>query len=298
MTPIERILCPVDFSEFSRHALDYAVAIARPQQARVTALHVVPPAQTMYPVFGALAHVPYVYTAEDLKEFHKTLERFVADAGYPISAVSVEALVVDEILKRAAEMPADLIVMGTHGRSGFDRLLLGSVTQRVIAKAPSPVLTVPHGAPGFGSVTTRLFRNVLCPVDFSPSSLAALTYAQELAGESGARLTVLHVVEPLPAFQLVPAIATGAPDDPLVILEHARARVQSVVPARVRRVTKVNELVSEGHAGDEILNVAHAGNTDLIVMGAHAGHAGLLGFGSTTNRVIRAASCPVVTLRG
>src|SRR5687767_14999611 len=90
MTAIKQILCPVDFSEFSRHALDSAVAIARQQHAALTALYVVPPPQTAYPPIGLAAYVPYVYTAADLQEFQKTLERFVAAADYPVPAVSVE----------------------------------------------------------------------------------------------------------------------------------------------------------------------------------------------------------------
>lgn len=295
MTAIKRILCPVDFSEFSRHALDSAVAIARPQQAAVTALYVVPPPQTVYPAFGVGAFVPYVYSVEELQDFQKALERFVAAVDYPITAVSVEALVVDEILKRAADLPADVIVMGTHGRTGFDRLVLGSVAERVLVKATCPVLAIPHRAPDVRS-STLLFRNVLCPIDFSPSSMAALKYAEGLARD-GATLRVLHVAERLPAWQLVPAMATGAPDDPLVVLHYARERVHHAIPAGLRRAGGVEEMVAEGDAGDEIVRVAKAKGADLIVMGAHAGRAGLLGFGSTTHDVLRAATCPVLTLR-
>ena len=295
MTAIKRILCPVDFSEFSRHALDSAVAIARHEHAAVTALHVVPPPHAVYPPIGPAAYVPYVYTVEDLQEFQKTLERFVAAADYPVAAVAVEALVVDEILKRAADLAADLIVMGTHGRSGFDRLLLGSVAERVLAKATCPVLTIPRRAADVAPAPERLFRNVLCPIDFSPSSLAALRYAEGLA-RAGATLLVLHVVEQLPAWRLVPAMATGAPDDPLVIVQQARQRVRSVLPAGLPADT-VQEIVTEGDAGDEIVRVAADTHADVIVMGAHAGHAGLLGFGSTTHDVLRAATCPVLSIR-
>jgi nucleotide-binding universal stress UspA family protein len=296
MTAIHRILCPVDFSESSRHALDTAVAIARHNDAAVTALYVVPPVQTTYPALGVGAYVPYVYTVEDLKEFQNTLERFVATVDWPVTAVAVEAVVVDEILRRAAELPADLIIMGTHGRSGFDRLVLGSVAERVLVKAACPVLTIPSRAPEITQSALPLFRNVLCPIDFSPSSLAALEYAGKLARD-GAKLKVLHVAERLPSWQLVPAMATGAPDDPLVIVEHALEHVHSVIPAAVRRSAKVSEAVTEGDAGDEILRVATAQHVDLIVMGAHAGRAGLLGFGSTTHDVLRKATCPVLTIK-
>jgi len=296
MTAITHILCPVDFSEFSRHALDSAVAIARQQHAAVTALYVVPPPQTVSPPIGLAAYVPYVYTAADLQEFQKTLARFVAAVDYPVTAVSVEALVVDEIVARAADLPADLIVMGTHGRSGFDRLVLGSVAERVLVKAKCPVLTVPRRAADVAPTPERLFQNVLCPIDFSPSSLAALKYAEGLA-RAGATLRVLHVVERLPAWQLVPAMATGAPDDPLVIVQQARRRVHSVIPAGLPATPPVQEIVTEGDAGDEILRVAADGHADVIVMGAHAGRAGLLGFGSTTHDVLRGAACPVLSVR-
>ena len=137
---------------------------------------------------------------------------------------------------------------------------------------------------------------MLCPIDFSPSSKLALKYAETLVRD-GAKLTVLHVTEQLPAWQLVPAVATGTADDPLVVLEHARDRLHSVVPADVRRSTGVEELVSAGDPGEEILRIAAAIHADVIVMGAHAGRAGLLGFGSTTHDVLREATCPVVTFK-
>jgi len=296
MSAIKQILCPVDFSDFSRHALDSAVAIARQQHAAVTALYVIPPPQTVYPAFGIGAFVPYVYSIEELREFQKALERFVAAVDYPVAAVTVEALVVDEILKRAADLKADLIVMGTHGRSGFDRLVLGSVAERVLVKAKCPVLTVPERAADVRPTATLLFRNVLCPIDFSPSSKVALKYAENLARE-GAKVHVLHVTEQLPAWQLVPAVATGAPDDPMVVTAEARDRVHTAIAASVRRAGDIEEIVSAGDAGEEILRVAKATRVDLIVMGAHAGRAGLLGFGSTTHDVLRAATCPVLTFK-
>ena len=296
MTAITHILCPVDFSDFSRHALDHAVGLARHHSAAVTALYVVPPLQTNYPALGVGAYVPYVYTVDDLKAFQHALEEFVSGVGYPVTAVSVEALVVDEILKRAAALPVDLIVMGTHGRSGFDRLLLGSVAERVLAKAPCPVLTIPPHAPDTAPAAALTFSKVLCAIDFSPASLAALKYAEWFAAE-GAELRVLHVAERLPGWQLVPAVATGAPDDPLVVLQRAREQVHQTIRLIIGGAKNVRELVSEGDAGDEILAVAALEHADLIVMGAHAGRAGLLGFGSTSHDVLRGAACPVLTLK-
>jgi nucleotide-binding universal stress UspA family protein len=296
MTTITRILCPVDFSDGSRHALDHAVALARHHRAALTALYVVTPLQTNYPALGVGAYVPYVYTVDDLKEFQQALDRFVSGVDYPVTAVAVEALVVDEILQRAAALPADVIVMGTHGRSGFDRLLLGSVAERVLAKAACPVLTIPPRAPDTAPSADLTFRKVLCAIDFSPSSLAALTYTDRFVA-AGAELCVLHVTERLPGWQMVPAVATGAPDDPLAVLQQARERVHQAVRSTIASAKNVRELVSEGDSGDEILTAATAEHVDLIVMGAHAGRVGLLGFGSTSHDVLRGAACPVLTLR-
>ena len=99
-----------------------------------------------------------------------------------------------EIADMAISMNADLLVIGTHGRSGFERLLLGSVTEKVLRKARCPVLTVPRRLPDAVPAGAVLYKRILCPVDFSASSLHALKYATSLAQESDGQLTVLHVV--------------------------------------------------------------------------------------------------------
>ena len=111
-----------------------------------------------------------------------------------------------EILDCAATLPADLIVMGTHGHSGFEHLLLGSVTEKVLRKATCPVLTVPPRA----GDTSLPFKHVLCAVDFSASSLKGLDFALSMAEEADAVITIVHVLEwpweepPAPAFDTLP----------------------------------------------------------------------------------------------
>ena len=207
MVSITRILCPVDFSEFSRHALDYAIGIARWYGAAVTALHVVPPITAPAPPTGEGLYPPLVFSAEDLQQFHTELDVFAGVSDVPaLDTRVVQGNVTAEIVRLANELPADLLVMGTHGRSGFERLMLGSVTEKVLRKSPCPVLTVPAKAPVVVPVN-GLFDRVLCAVDFSPASLRALTLAQSLAGEAAARLCVLHVLEPVSVFEPVAATA-------------------------------------------------------------------------------------------
>ena len=105
-----------------------------------------------------------------------------------------------EILERSSALPSDLIVMGTHGRHGFDRLVLGSVTEKVIRKARCPVMTVPPGT-AEAVPASPLFKRILCAIDFSDASLKALDHAMSLAEEADAHLTLAHVVEVTPAPQ-------------------------------------------------------------------------------------------------
>jgi nucleotide-binding universal stress UspA family protein len=299
MSSINKILCPIDFSEFSRHALDHAVGIAKHYGASITALYVIPPITAWYPPLDIAAYIPYVYTPEELAEMQRSLEQFVqeSDSTYPVTAVSVEAPVVTEILDRAATLPADLVVLGTHGRSGFERVVLGSVTERILAKAHCPVLTVPRRSPDavpFGKV---LYPHILCPVDFSPASLRALSYAGDLARETGARVTAMHVLEPVSRFQPVVMGAQATPEFHQFERNEARERLRGALPASVRDATGFVELVIDGKPWEEVVRIAGEREVSLIAVGAHAGTAGAFGFGSTTNRIVREAGCPVLTVR-
>lgn len=168
MTPIVRIVCPLDLSDCSRHALAYAVAIAKRYGATISTLFVVPPATALIPA-GDLGPYPLaVFTAEDRARIRDELEQFAKGVAgdVPVTATVAEGNVVAEIVRRAAALDADLVVMGTHGRSGLERLMLGSVTERVLVKTALPVLTVPPRA--HGTVPSAvLFSRILCAVDFS-----------------------------------------------------------------------------------------------------------------------------------
>jgi nucleotide-binding universal stress UspA family protein len=299
MVTIQRLLCPVDFSEFSRHAVDHAVAIAHASGARITALHVLRPVASMIPAGDAGLYPPIVYTAEDLAQYTRALATFVAGSGgaIPLETVVVEGNPASEIPRYAADGRADLIVMGTHGRSGFQRLLLGSVTEHVLVKAHCPVLTVPRGAPEAGPAGPNLFTRILCAVDFSPASVKALAYARALAGQFGAALTVMHAVEPVPVFDPVMMGGPGTPEYALHARDIAQDRLHAVLAHADAVGDRVTEVVTEGKAYAEILRVAAERQADLIVIGAHAGQPGVLAFGSTMNHVVRGAECPVLTLK-
>ena len=196
MATITQILCPIDFSEFSRHALVRAAALANAHGASVTALHVVPIPPRFAP-FPVAFEVPVAFglTPEQLASLKRGLVEFVqgdSSLGVPIETEVVEAPIVhSEIVAQATRLRADLIVMGTHGRSGFERLLLGSVTEKVLRTARQPVMTV-GGADN--SISTGAFGRILCGIDFSECSFAALEYALTLAGAASGQVTAVNVI--------------------------------------------------------------------------------------------------------
>jgi nucleotide-binding universal stress UspA family protein len=300
MIEIKNIVCAVDLSDVSRHALDHALAIARWYGARVTVLHVVPPVSTLIPPGEAGLAVAVAMIPNDLPLLQTSLEAFVrtAAAGHDGTAAGTDARVaegnvVTEIAGLAMSLPADLLVMGTHGRSGFERFMLGSVTEKMLRKAPCPLLTVPPRA-GIPPAHADPFRRILCGVDFSPSSLRALQFAESLAEEADAELVVMHVIEPVSILE--PVVQPGAGPGAGARAE-ALQRVQHLITRDARTYSRVSEVVVEGKAHVEILREAASRQSELIALGAHSGHRALLAFGSTPNHVVREAVCPVLIVR-
>jgi nucleotide-binding universal stress UspA family protein len=295
MTSIERILCPIDFSEISQHALAYATAMARWYDARLTVLHV-------YSNVAAMDLPPLVLDDVDRERVLGAMRRF---ASCVPSTVAVDFLLQEggfsheEIVAQATATRADLLVLGTHGRSGFQHLFLGSVTEKVMRKATCPTLIVPPRAPESVASGSAQFRRILCPVDFSESSVAALEYALRIAEEADAQLTLLHVVEIPTVFSEEPAaIDVDLSRVSEVTAERARRKLQNLIPEQVRTFCTIDTAVIEGRAYREILRQAAEKQSDLIVMGVQGrGALDLLVFGSTTHHVIRASACPVLIVR-
>jgi nucleotide-binding universal stress UspA family protein len=186
--------------------------------------------------------------------------------------------------------------MGTHGRTGFEHLVLGSVTEKVMRKATCALLTVPRNAPDATAAVPTLFHRILAAVDFSDVSLRALEYAVSLAEEEDGQLTVLHV--------------TDAPRELARWAEHdeegkryveqwksyALERLTSLVSDDARVYCHVRERVETGDPSREILRVAAEQQSGLIVIGAHGtGVFERLFVGSTAQHVVRHAPCPVLT---
>lgn len=301
MLEIRRILCPVDFSSPSLRALRHASTLAGWYGSALTALYV----DTTLPFEDAadvgsfvVARTAVLEPARSSRVLHD-LQGFVSRvAGDRAVDVEVEETtgIAEAIVRRAGMLAADLIVIGTHGRTGVKRLLLGSVAERVLRTASCPVMVVPP----HDSVPTSVvaFKHIVCAIDFSQSSIAASRWALSLAEEADAHLWLLHTIEVPPELR----VSTIVTDEEIAELNAAGSadalqRLRSLVPAQAAAFCSVETATASGEAAHSILNYAAEHHADLIVMGAE-GHGAIdrFIFGSKTRDVIAGAACPVLTV--
>lgn len=298
MIEFRRIMCPVDFSRFSVRALACAAALARWYDAQLMVLHIVPTFEPMQ-VRGDLGEPAHVLTSmsreEVLAEMSQSLSLGAVSPGVTPLAEAGDPRAT--IIHQAISKEADLIVMGTHGRRGFNRLLLGSVAEAVLREAPCPVLTVPPHASARASEAVT-FKRILCPIDFSSSALQALRVALNLARQADGRVTLLHAVEWLPEEEPRALRQFDVVEYRRDITSEAQEQLRTLVAEEPRTWVEIDDIVVFGRAYREILRAAEATPADLIVMGAQGrGGIDLALFGSTTQQVVRGATCPVLTVR-
>jgi nucleotide-binding universal stress UspA family protein len=294
MLEIKLILCPVDFSEFSIRAYHYSLSLAEHYRAKVVAQHIVE--RSRYP------YAEYVASQGDYAEFGRVLHEggkeklreFVEKHPYDeiqLELVVHEGAAADSILSFAQARKADLIVMGTHGRRGFDRLVLGSVTDRVMRTAPCPVLAIsklPHdfmAAGGERRHVHHLSRILFC-TDFSENAERALNYAISATAEYDAELTLLHVLEEIPSpAKTKEAIAT------------ATERLDKLIVSEERKNLKIKTVVRIGKPYQQIIQLAGKAQIDVVTMGVSGrGALDRAVFGSTTYRVVQLGPCPVLAV--
>jgi nucleotide-binding universal stress UspA family protein len=293
---LHRILCPVDFSEPSKRALRYALAIARWHASEIAVVH----------VQDVLLHAATIEAGgypELAGRPDQELQDFIDDAGGRNQDVRVHIATgraVSGILEYAAREASDLIVMGTHGRSGVARAVLGSVTEGVVRQAPMPVLTIPPSAEVGEFAELMPFDSILCASEFSAACKKALELAIVMGQEADARLMVLHALQVLnldPGITLSP-LFLSAPIDRAELRKEALARLKRGLPADAVFRCRPEAVVAEGRPADAILETADRENAKLIVMGIQTrGALDRLLFGSTTRRVLQAATCPVLSIR-
>jgi len=283
MIRIEHILCPVDFFPASNLAADYSIALARNYEARLTLFHVVSP------VMGAAYEIPLnveevvrSMTASAEAELKKIASK-AESKGVQVSSLTRVGDIDFEILSAVKNLKANMVVMGTHSRNRLEQWFLGSHTERLLRQIPVPLLTI--GKARHKAAPPEI-RKILLTTDFSDGTADALSYAFSIAQECQARLTLLHVIDDVTA-------GTARYRDPLI--RSVRAELEKFIPSDVRDWCEVSTRVQTGLPLKVILDRAKRDGTDLIVMNIHG--KGMLDralLGSTAERVVRGAECPVL----
>jgi nucleotide-binding universal stress UspA family protein len=288
---LKNVLYLTDFSEPSEAALPFAISVAREYEAKLHPFHVFIPAV-------------YSYTTPELTEASLAAQEEAAQVNMQRVEAQLSGLPHESIIERGTgiwppleraikDRAIDLIVLGTHGRTGAQKLLLGSVAEEVFRRSHVPVLTIGPAEHG-GAHKAAKFRCVLFATDFTEKSLAAAPYAVSMAQENDARLVLLHVMrEP----ETVPT--DRAAED---AMSSVMNQLHEIVPATAELWCRPEAVVQFGHPAEQILKVAKERDADLIVLGIRDAR-GFIGAAThlertTAHKVVVHATCPVLTVRG
>jgi nucleotide-binding universal stress UspA family protein len=287
------VVCPVDFSEASRAALSFAAAIANHFDARLTVVVVDDPLLTE--VAAATGRVPSLSdeSEHELRRFCGDTQR-TGPGARTVEYVVASGKPATEILRVAREVAAELIVMGSHGRSGLRKMFFGSTTERVLRETSIPVLVTPDNRDRVVSLSTMSahVHRIVAPVDLTASSPHQVEVAAHLAAALSVPLILAHVIEPVFIPYSVRALVPGADAERRSAVEE---QLTALAESAARDAT-TESVVLTGEPSEEIVKLAQVRDARLIVMGLHS--SGLLGprMGSVTYRVLCLAHTLVLAL--
>ncbi|HSK45396.1 MAG TPA: universal stress protein [Candidatus Binatia bacterium] len=276
----KNILFLTDFTESSQGAMAYALGFAKHFGAQVF------PAHACDPIILAETAAPNILDEVEENSLRR-LTTLAKDNNFNGKPLFARGPVAEAVPKWITANGIDLIVMGTHGRSGLTHLLMGSVAEAIFRNATCPVLTVgPH-------VTVRpshdfKAENILFPTDLGAHAEFATQYALSIAQESRAQVTFMHVVSLEDAFQR----------DRAELVASSYKKLETLVPAEAEKWCKPELVVEVGDTVKELLGFAESERPDMIVLGLPAGKKFNGGFhSSVTYNLIAKAPCPILTVR-
>jgi len=283
---LKSILFATDFSPASDLAVPIAIQIARRYGAKVYGVHVnrfddytgaAPDA------WAAMAEAAERETKEQAERLNKRLEGVEHEAV--IGEGNTWTVISDLIEKKGI----DLVVLGTRGRTGFEKVLLGSVAEQILRQSPCPVLTVGPRVNPWSEEYAKM-REIVYATDLATDTPAAAPYAISLAQENQAHLVLLHVIEGPRAGELVHSSE---------LVNAKERKLQQLVTKQAGLWFEPTYIVEQGPVAEKILDVSKRRHTDLIVLGARSatGFATHLNVG-TVHKVVSQATCPVLTVRG
>jgi nucleotide-binding universal stress UspA family protein len=294
---LNRILCATDFSDFSNHAIPYGIALAREFKAKLYVSHVIDLSSAA--IYGeavfALEEQQSRMTSYAQKEMTRLMGQETLD-WEPLITVGNPA---NEIARLAADKQVDIAIAASHGRSGLKRLILGSVTERLMRTLPCPLWVVRSPEPGFVTDASQAIqiKKILVGCDFSPDSSLAFEYGLSLAQEFQAELHLAHVVEP-PLYEDLVKPSESGETFGRQLRKTMQEKLGAMVPEEAQTWCNPVTALLAGQPHEELAKYAVVNGMDLIVLGVR-GHSLVetLFVGSTTDRVLRNSPCPVLSVQ-
>ena len=290
MHGFRKILCPVDFSEYSAQALRYASALARENQAELLVYHLIPDLTQAISYLegnyiGTVNEALVASAAARTEEFVKNIVPEDQKVAKRIGSGNPS----EGILRTAREEGADLIVMGTHGHTGYERFFIGSVTNRILHKSTIPVLTICKPSHHFiqdDKERPVRIEQILCALDFDSNNKRIVELGLAVAREYHSRIHFLHVVP------------TKDSEDWELVERSATRSFHELVEPEKETLCEVRFLVLSGEPGNVILRTIDQENIDLLVMGHHTRKPiEELFLGSVAKRMVTDSGCPVLVAR-
>jgi nucleotide-binding universal stress UspA family protein len=291
---IKSILFATDFSACAERAMGYAVSLAASWKAELCVMTVL----ELYPGMDPDYTVNKMYLDHVRAEATRQLETIQAGLkGHGQEAMTrIEIGIPSRAIQALAETTAaDLLVVGTHGRTGLDHVLIGSTAERVVRMAPCPVLAVKADKSGGSAAAIGAIKRIVVPIDLSSCSLDALEYAVQFAKQIGASITILHAMEPV-AYGLDFSLSHAK--DWKRQREYLEERLTILSACLTSFGIKTDHVLKPGLPVDSLASYVNGHMFDLMIMGTH-GRRGLshLLLGSTAGAMLRHVSCPVLTVR-
>jgi nucleotide-binding universal stress UspA family protein len=296
----KKLLVPLDGSALAEQAVGQAEAIARAANADIDLVLVHRPIP-----FDGLSEGPW--SAEEWDDEHRYLEEISTEvtsgAGIAVSHAVMRGDVTEMICRRIWDVGADMVVLTSHGRGGLSKVWFGSVAESLIRHSSVPVLMLrPKEKANLRSAAQHTFRKILVPLDGSTLASDILVPASELAKATGARVTLLRVIEPVPLINEDVGLPFAFPplltDDPATerVANEARQELRAI--AKALRADGVNDVDADvaidGHVARAIVDYARVNRCDLIAMATHGRGAARYLMGSVADKVLRASELPVL----
>ncbi|MBI2681943.1 MAG: universal stress protein [Acidobacteriales bacterium] len=282
---IKNILAATDFTPASEPSLTYSASLARAFDATLHLVNVIEP--VVYPLDTPVGIPDTFALARQLaQEKMKVLRDTKVLEGVRHQELLREGLVADVVHDLIDELSIDLVVVGTHGAHGLEKVILGSVAEEIFRSVRCPVLTVGPKARRDGK---DVFKRIVFATDFSPQSLRAAQYAISIAEEHDSRITLLHVVNKL---------GDSSPQTVVNTREDALERLHMLVSQDAAAWCSPEYVVEFGNASERIVQTARDREAGLIVMGVkHAEPMSSHTLWATASKVVQNAPCPVLTVR-